>query len=267
MQMVHFSDICSLCVHTLIFKSCVGNKISQSTNNCHSYWQYVVWLSAHEAFTLFLMVFYHHQPLKASSSPKHPVVSPLLQKADKSALESKVSRLQFDSVTEQLNAMFHELLHKVTGQEQDWHKVIDRLSTEMECKVNTVTRERQMWRFDLWHDIWPLSSVAEQDRVGLCEEAARRSLEEHPREAAGSGSSRARGRCCFKKVRVQMSISYLLMDTHTCKSCVTSAERRSDVSLCLFTDSWWADFTASPVTDLLSSTHLERESELITATV
>lgn len=68
------------------------------------------------------------------------VVSPLLQKADKSALESKVSRLQFDSVTEQLNATFHQLLNKVTGQEQDWHKVIDRLSTEMECKVNAVTR-------------------------------------------------------------------------------------------------------------------------------
>ncbi|KAM8724888.1 uncharacterized protein AB9X84_004410 isoform 2-T2 [Acanthopagrus schlegelii] len=59
-------------------------------------------------------------------------------KADKSALESKVSRLQFDSVTEQLNAMFHELLNKVTGQEQDWHKVIDKLSTEMECKLNRI---------------------------------------------------------------------------------------------------------------------------------
>ncbi|XP_039680355.1 glutamine-rich protein 2 isoform X3 [Perca fluviatilis] len=57
-------------------------------------------------------------------------------KADKFALESKVSRLQFDSVTEQLNAMFHELLNKVTGHEQDWHKVIDKLSTEMECKLN-----------------------------------------------------------------------------------------------------------------------------------
>ncbi|XP_034396077.1 glutamine-rich protein 2 isoform X2 [Cyclopterus lumpus] len=56
--------------------------------------------------------------------------------AEKSALESKVSRLQFDSVTEQLNAMFHELLSRVTGQEQDWSKVIDRLSTEMERKLN-----------------------------------------------------------------------------------------------------------------------------------
>ncbi len=49
-----------------------------------------------------------------------------------------MSRRQFDSVTEQLNAMFHELLSKVTGQEQNWHKVVDRLSAEMECKVRVV---------------------------------------------------------------------------------------------------------------------------------
>lgn len=49
-----------------------------------------------------------------------------------------MSRLQFDSVTEQLNTMFHELLNKLTGHEQDWHKVIDKLSTEMECKVDIV---------------------------------------------------------------------------------------------------------------------------------
>lgn len=68
-------------------------------------------------------------------SANFKLVAPLLKKADKSVLESKVSRLQFDSATEQLNTMFHELLNKVMGQEQDWHKVIDKLSTEMECKV------------------------------------------------------------------------------------------------------------------------------------
>ncbi|KAM9843908.1 glutamine-rich protein 2 [Aulostomus maculatus] len=57
-------------------------------------------------------------------------------KADKSALDSKVSQLQFDSMTEQLNAMFHELLSKVAGQEQDWDKVVHKLSAEMECKLN-----------------------------------------------------------------------------------------------------------------------------------
>lgn len=60
----------------------------------------------------------------------------LLQKAEKSALESKVSHLQLDSA--QLSTMLKELLNKVTGQEQDWHRVIDRLSTEMDSKVNSV---------------------------------------------------------------------------------------------------------------------------------
>ncbi|XP_027141127.1 glutamine-rich protein 2 isoform X3 [Larimichthys crocea] len=74
------------------------------------------------------------EELEEKKADKQMVESEI--KADKSALDSKVSRLQFDSVTEQLNAMFHELLSKVTGQEQDWHKVIDKLSTEMECKLN-----------------------------------------------------------------------------------------------------------------------------------
>ncbi|XP_021413973.2 uncharacterized protein C16orf96 [Oncorhynchus mykiss] len=59
-------------------------------------------------------------------------------KADKRALETKVSRMQFDSMTEELNTMFQELLSKITGQEQDWHKIIDKISTEMECKLDRI---------------------------------------------------------------------------------------------------------------------------------
>ncbi|XP_017572480.1 glutamine-rich protein 2 isoform X5 [Pygocentrus nattereri] len=59
-------------------------------------------------------------------------------KADKQALETKVSRIQFDTMTEQLNGMFQELLSKITGQEQDWHKVIEKISMEMECKLNRI---------------------------------------------------------------------------------------------------------------------------------
>ncbi|XP_034568197.1 uncharacterized protein LOC117832974 [Notolabrus celidotus] len=55
---------------------------------------------------------------------------------DQSTLDSKVSHMQFDSVIEALNGLFQELLNKVTGQEQDWHKVICRLSSEMDCKLN-----------------------------------------------------------------------------------------------------------------------------------
>lgn len=61
--------------------------------------------------------------------------SSLLQKADKSALASKVSRIQFDATTEQLNHMMQELVAKMSGQEQDWQKLVDKLLAEMDSKV------------------------------------------------------------------------------------------------------------------------------------
>ncbi|XP_054449061.1 glutamine-rich protein 2 [Pteronotus mesoamericanus] len=57
-------------------------------------------------------------------------------KADKSALAAKVSRVQFDATTEQLNHMMQELVAKMSGQEQDWQKVLDRLLTEMDSKLD-----------------------------------------------------------------------------------------------------------------------------------
>ncbi|XP_069381650.1 cytospin-A-like isoform X2 [Paralichthys olivaceus] len=77
-----------------------------------------------------------------------------IEKADRCALDNKVSRLQFDSVTEQLNTMFHELLLKVTGQEQDWHKVVDKLSTEMEHKLNRIELDSVKKQLeDRWRNI------------------------------------------------------------------------------------------------------------------
>uniref|UniRef100_A0A8D0L620 DUF4795 domain-containing protein n=1 Tax=Sphenodon punctatus TaxID=8508 RepID=A0A8D0L620_SPHPU len=58
------------------------------------------------------------------------------QKADKAALASKVSFTQFDATTEQLNKLIQELLNKMSGQEQDWHKVLDKLLTEMDSKLD-----------------------------------------------------------------------------------------------------------------------------------
>lgn len=67
---------------------------------------------------------------------RHGPLRPLCwQKADKSALAAKVSRVQFDATTEQLNHMMQELLAKMSGQEQDWQKILDRLLTEMDNKV------------------------------------------------------------------------------------------------------------------------------------
>ncbi|XP_054861293.1 glutamine-rich protein 2 isoform X3 [Amphiprion ocellaris] len=75
-------------------------------------------------------------------------------KADKCVLDTKVSRLQLDLVREQLTSMFHELLNKVTDQEQDWSKVMERLSTEMECKLNRIELDSVKKQLeDLWKNI------------------------------------------------------------------------------------------------------------------
>nr|XP_054366655.1 glutamine-rich protein 2 [Mirounga angustirostris] len=57
-------------------------------------------------------------------------------KADKSALAAKVSRAQFDATTEQLNHMMQELVAKMSGQEQDWQKMLDKLLVEMDSKLD-----------------------------------------------------------------------------------------------------------------------------------
>ncbi|KAM4843270.1 glutamine-rich protein 2 [Thomomys bottae] len=57
-------------------------------------------------------------------------------KADKSALASKVSRIQFDATTEQLNQMMQELVAKMSGKEQDWKKMLDKLLSEMDNKLD-----------------------------------------------------------------------------------------------------------------------------------
>ncbi|KAL7382464.1 hypothetical protein ABVT39_022915 [Epinephelus coioides] len=55
-------------------------------------------------------------------------------KSQKCALAHKVSRLQLDS--EHLHSTCDELLNNVTSQEQDWHKITNKLSAEMESKLN-----------------------------------------------------------------------------------------------------------------------------------
>ncbi|XP_066237422.1 glutamine-rich protein 2 [Saccopteryx leptura] len=57
-------------------------------------------------------------------------------KADKSALAAKVSRVQFDATTEQLNHMMQQLVAKMSGQEQDWQKMLDKLLIEMDSKLD-----------------------------------------------------------------------------------------------------------------------------------
>uniref|UniRef100_A0A672S8H3 DUF4795 domain-containing protein n=1 Tax=Sinocyclocheilus grahami TaxID=75366 RepID=A0A672S8H3_SINGR len=78
------------------------------------------------------------EELDEKKADKQVVEMEIEIKADKRALESKVSRMQFDSMAEQLNNMIQDLLRKISGQEQDWNKVIEKISTEMDCKLNRI---------------------------------------------------------------------------------------------------------------------------------
>ncbi|XP_039596243.1 glutamine-rich protein 2 isoform X1 [Polypterus senegalus] len=81
------------------------------------------------------------QKLEEKKADKVHVEMEIDVKADKDALEGKVSRMQFDATTEQLNGMFQDLMSKISGQEQDWQKVVEKISNEMECKLNRIELE------------------------------------------------------------------------------------------------------------------------------
>uniref|UniRef100_A0A8C3CWI0 DUF4795 domain-containing protein n=1 Tax=Cairina moschata TaxID=8855 RepID=A0A8C3CWI0_CAIMO len=67
-------------------------------------------------------------------SPSRPRPRP--QKADRAALAGKVSCAQFDAAVEQLNKMIEDTLSKVTGQEQGWHHVQQKLVEELGSKLD-----------------------------------------------------------------------------------------------------------------------------------
>ncbi|XP_075702907.1 glutamine-rich protein 2-like isoform X2 [Rhinoderma darwinii] len=83
-------------------------------------------------------------------------------KADKRSLESKVSRTHFDATTEHLNHMIQELLGKVSTQEQDWQRLLEKINVEMQNKLDRM-------------EIDPLKNILEERWKNLC-----RQLQEHP---------------------------------------------------------------------------------------
>uniref|UniRef100_A0A4W3GBU9 Glutamine-rich protein 2-like n=3 Tax=Callorhinchus milii TaxID=7868 RepID=A0A4W3GBU9_CALMI len=57
---------------------------------------------------------------------------------DEGSTETRVSRAQFDAVTDQMNRMIQGLLHKICSQEKDWGKILEKLSSEMERKLDRI---------------------------------------------------------------------------------------------------------------------------------
>ncbi|XP_021069400.2 glutamine-rich protein 2 [Mus pahari] len=102
------------------------------------------------------------------------------EKADKSALASKVSRIQFDATTEQLNHMMQELVAKMSGQEQDWQKLLDKLLAEMDSKLDRLELDplKQMLE-DRWKSL--RQQLKERSPLYQADEAAamRRQLLAH----------------------------------------------------------------------------------------
>ncbi|KAM8825401.1 uncharacterized protein ACB058_021326 isoform 4-T4 [Synchiropus picturatus] len=110
------------------------------------------------------------QDLEQKATSKY-VMEPDI-KVDQMVLDSKVSRRDFDSVTEQLNAMFHELLNRVSGQEQNWQQLMERLSSEMDCKLNRLELDSVKKQLeDRWKKIQSKLHTQEepenQDAAGL----------------------------------------------------------------------------------------------------
>ncbi|XP_037849061.2 glutamine-rich protein 2 isoform X1 [Chlorocebus sabaeus] len=82
------------------------------------------------------MLYQGLEKLKKEKANREHLEMEIDVKADKSALATKVSRIQFDATTEQLNHMMQELVAKMSRQEQDWQKMLDKLLTEMDNKLD-----------------------------------------------------------------------------------------------------------------------------------
>nr|XP_060640420.1 uncharacterized protein C16orf96 homolog [Anolis sagrei ordinatus] len=74
-------------------------------------------------------------------------------KADKSALEAKVNHGELKSATTQLSEMMQELLQKMSLQDKDWQKALEKLFTDMDCKLDRMALDplsqqlEEVWRF------------------------------------------------------------------------------------------------------------------------
>ncbi|EMP23778.1 Glutamine-rich protein 2 [Chelonia mydas] len=80
------------------------------------------------------LLFQSLEKLEKEKADKEHLETEIDVKADKIALAGKGSCTQFDATMEQLNKMMQDLVNKMSGQEQDWHKVLDKILMEMDSK-------------------------------------------------------------------------------------------------------------------------------------
>nr|XP_013795410.1 PREDICTED: uncharacterized protein C16orf96 homolog [Apteryx mantelli mantelli] len=74
-------------------------------------------------------------------------------KADKAELETKVSQEELQSATAQLSDMMHDLLQKMSLQDQDWQKALEKLVSDMDSKLDHMVLDplraqlERVWKF------------------------------------------------------------------------------------------------------------------------
>ncbi|NWI12249.1 QRIC2 protein, partial [Crypturellus soui] len=76
------------------------------------------------------------EKLEKEKADKEDLVTEMDVKADRAALAAKVSRTQFDATMEHLNKMVQDMLDRMTGQEQDWQHIQQKLVEEMDSKLD-----------------------------------------------------------------------------------------------------------------------------------
>ncbi|XP_028914143.1 uncharacterized protein C16orf96 homolog [Ornithorhynchus anatinus] len=76
------------------------------------------------------------EQLELNKVDKALMLQEMKEKADKSALACKANRADLESASGQLSEMMQELLQKMTFQEEDWQKVLDKLFSDMDSKLD-----------------------------------------------------------------------------------------------------------------------------------
>ncbi|KAL7979331.1 hypothetical protein Chor_015355 [Crotalus horridus] len=93
-----------------------------------------------------------HQ-LDVKKADKDSIQEEMNVKADKSALEAMVNHGQLQVATSQLSEMMQDLLQKMSLQDKDWQKALEKLFVDMDCKLDRlaldpVSRQlEEVWKF------------------------------------------------------------------------------------------------------------------------
>nr|XP_009672958.1 PREDICTED: putative uncharacterized protein C16orf96 homolog [Struthio camelus australis] len=108
-----------------------------------------LWSDAEDVQSLREMV----EHLDVSKADKALLEQGMDIKADKAELETKVSQEELQSAIAQLSEMMHDLLQKMSLQDQDWQKALEKLVSDMDSKLDHMVLDplrvqlEQVWKF------------------------------------------------------------------------------------------------------------------------